>query len=525
MGSMRMCIDYRELNKLTIKNRYLLPQIDDLFDQLQGASWFSKIDLRSGYHHMKVKEEDVLKTAFHTRYGHYEFTVMPFCLTNAPVTFMDLMKRVCRPFLDRSVIVFIDGILIYSRSEGDHACHLREVLEVLQKEKLFTKFSKCAFWLREIQFLGHVVNAEGISVDPSKIEAVKGWLSPKTPTEIKSLLGLAGYYRRFIENFSRIALPMTKLTRKDTKFAWGLDQESAFQLLKEKLTKTPILSLPEGTEDFVVFSDASHFGLGCVLMQRGKVIAYTSRQLKVHEANYPTHDLELAAVVFALKIWRHYLYGVHCTIYTDHKSLNRKVSHTPIKVKSFKMTISSSLVDQIREAQVLVLGGDLKRERMVPYVAKLEEDSMGLKSCFGRIWIPRCLTCVRVKAEHQNLYGKLQSLEVPQWKWENLAMDLITKLPKTRKGYDAIWVVVDRLTKSAHFLSIKETYSSERLADVYIKEVVSRYGVLVSIVSDRDTRFTSQFWKKFHEELGTRLNLSTAYHPQTDGQSEDDSNT
>ncbi|KAD6454562.1 hypothetical protein E3N88_09268 [Mikania micrantha] len=216
-----MCIDYRELNKVTVKNRYPLPRIDDLFDQLQGASCFSKIDLRSGYHQLKVKEEDIPKTAFRNRYGHYEFLVMSFGLTNAPVAFMDLMNRVCRPMFDRSVIVFIDVILIYSKNEGDHACHLREVLETLRKEKLYAKFSKYAFWLREVQFLGHVVCVDGILVDPSKLQAVMKWSSPKTPTEIKSFLGLAGYYRRFIQDFARIASPLTKLTRKDVKFVWG----------------------------------------------------------------------------------------------------------------------------------------------------------------------------------------------------------------------------------------------------------------------------------------------------------------
>ncbi|KAK1432009.1 hypothetical protein QVD17_08873 [Tagetes erecta] len=301
-GSMRMCIDYRELNKLTIKNRYPLPRIDDLFDQLQGASWFSKIDLRSGYHQVKVREEDVPKTAFRTRYGHYEFVVMPFGLTNAPSVFMDLMNRVCKPMLDRFVIVFIDDILIYSRTEEDHAQHLREVLTVLRKECLYAKFSKCAFWLREVQFLGHVVNAEGILVDPAKIETIMQWSPPKNPTEVRSFLGLAGYYRRFIKDFSKIATPLTKLTRKNSKFEWKPEQEEAFQHLKEKLTNAPVLTLPEGAEDFVVCFDASHVGLGCVLMQRGKVIAYASRKLKPTEANYPTHDLELAAVVFALNI-------------------------------------------------------------------------------------------------------------------------------------------------------------------------------------------------------------------------------
>ncbi|KAD2805171.1 hypothetical protein E3N88_38548 [Mikania micrantha] len=320
-GSFRMCIDYRELNKVTVKNKYPLPRIDDLFDQLQGASWFSKIDLRSGYHQIKVREEDIPKTAFRTRYGHYEFLVMSFGLTNAPAAFMDLMNRVCRPMLDRSVIVFIDDILVYSKNEGDHACHLREVLETLRREKLYAKFSKCAFWLHEVQFLGHVINEDGILVDPSKIQAVTNWSLPKSPTDVRSFLGLAGYYRRFIQDFAKIASSLTKLTRKDVKFVWGDDQETAFQELKSKLTQAPVLTLPDGPDDFVVYSDASYLGLGCVLMQRGKVIAYASRQLKTHEINYPIHDLELAAVVFALKIWRHYLYGVKCTIYTDHKSL------------------------------------------------------------------------------------------------------------------------------------------------------------------------------------------------------------
>ncbi|KAI3754881.1 hypothetical protein L1987_54673 [Smallanthus sonchifolius] len=298
-GTFRMCIDYRELNKLTIKNRYPLPRIDDLFDQLQGSSFYSKIDLRSRYHQLKIQEEDIPKTAFRTRYGHYEFLVMPLGLTNAPAVLMDLMNRVCKPYLDKFVIVFIDDILIYSRTKEEHEHHLKLILELLRNEKIYAKFSKY----------------------PSKIEAIKNWEAPRTPTEVRQFLGLAGYYRRFIGNFSKIALPMTMLTQKDKKFDWTDKQESAFQLLKQKLCSAPILSLPEGTDNFIVYCDASHQGLGCVLMQKEKVIAYASRQLKVHEKNYTTHDLELGAVVFALKIWRHYLYGTKCTIFTDHKSL------------------------------------------------------------------------------------------------------------------------------------------------------------------------------------------------------------
>ncbi|GJY27358.1 putative reverse transcriptase domain-containing protein [Tanacetum coccineum] len=272
-GSFRMCIDYRELNKLTVKNRYPLPRIDDLFDQLQGLQFFSKIDLRFGYHQLRVHKDDILMTAFRTRYRHFEFTVMPFGLTNAPAVFMDLMNRVCRPYLDKFVIVFIDDILIYSKTQEEHVEHLR-----------------------------HVINGNGIHVDPSKIKAVKNWKAPRTPTEVRSFLGLAGYYRRFIENFSKIAKSLTILTQKCKTFDWGEEQELAFQTLKDKLCNAPVLALPDGPEDFVVYCDASGIGLGCVLMQRGKVIAYASRQLKIHEKNYTTYDLELGAVVLALKI-------------------------------------------------------------------------------------------------------------------------------------------------------------------------------------------------------------------------------
>ncbi|GJV07555.1 putative reverse transcriptase domain-containing protein [Tanacetum coccineum] len=251
-GSLRMCIDYRELNKLTVKNRYPLPRIDDLFDQLQGSRFFSKIDLRSGYHQLRVHEDDIPKTAFRTRYGHFEFTVMPFGLTNAPAIFMDLMNRVCKPYLDKFVIVFIDDILIYSKTKEDHEVHLGLVLELLRKEKLYAKFSKCEFWLQEVHFLGHVVNQNGIHVDPSKIEAVKNWKTPTTPSEIRSFLGLAGYYRRFIANFSKIAKPLTSLTQKNQKYVWGVEQEEAFQTLKNNLCDAPILTLPDGVEDFVI---------------------------------------------------------------------------------------------------------------------------------------------------------------------------------------------------------------------------------------------------------------------------------
>ncbi|GJT70531.1 putative reverse transcriptase domain-containing protein [Tanacetum coccineum] len=326
-GSLRMCIDYRELNKLTVKNRYPLPRIDDLFDQLQGSRFFSKIDLRSGYHQLRVHEDDIPKTAFRTRYGHFEFTVMPFGLTNAPAVFMDLMNRVCKPYLDKFVIVFIDDILIYSKTKEDHEVHLGLVLELLRKEKLYAKFSKCEFWLQEVHFLGHVVNQNGIHVDPSKIEAVKNWKTPTTPSEIRSFLGLAGYYRRFIANFSKIAKPLTSLTQK---YVWGVEQEEAFQTLKNNLCDAPILTLPDGVEDFVVYCDASNQGLGCVLMQRGKCCVCSL-------------DLEALSVMCEIRY-----HPGKANVVAD--ALSRKEWLKPRRVRAMEVTIQAGIRETIQAA-------------------------------------------------------------------------------------------------------------------------------------------------------------------------------
>ncbi|GJS91537.1 putative nucleotidyltransferase, ribonuclease H [Tanacetum coccineum] len=416
-GSFWMCIDYRELNKLTVKNRYPLSRIDDLFDQLQGSRVYSKIDLRYGYHQLRVREEYVPKTSSRTRYGHYEFQVMSFGLTNAPAVFMDLMNRVCKPYLDKFVIVFIDDILIYSKSEEEHTEHLKSILELLKKEGLYAKFSKCDFWLSRVQFLGHVIDSEGIHMDPAKIDSIKDWASSKTPTEIRQFVGLAGYYRRFIEGFSKIAKPMTKLTQKNVKFDWSVKAETAFQLLKQKLCSAPILALPEGSENFAVYCDASHKGLGAVLMQREKVIAYASRQHKV-------------AVVVALKMWRHYLYGTKCVVFTGHKSLqhildqkelnmrqrrwlellsdydceicyhpgkakvvadalSRKERIKPLRVRALVLTIGLNLPAQILNAQVEARKEEnFRTEDLCGMIKKLEPHADGTLCLRNRSWIP-----------------------------------------------------------------------------------------------------------------------------------------
>ncbi|EOY03326.1 DNA/RNA polymerases superfamily protein [Theobroma cacao] len=606
-GSLRLCIDYRQLNKVTVKNKYPLPRIDDLFDQLQGAQCFSKIDLRSGYHQLRIRNEDIPKTAFRTRYGHYEFLVMSFGLTNAPAAFMDLMNRVFKPYLDKFVVVFIDDILIYSKSREEHEQHLKIVLQILREHRLYAKFSKCEFWLESVAFLGHVVSKEGIRVDTKKIEAVEKWPRPTSVSEIRSFVGLAGYYRRFVKDFSKIVAPLTKLTRKDTKFEWSDACENSFEKLKACLTTAPVLSLPQGTGGYTMFCDASGVGLGCVLMQHGKVIAYASRQLKRHEQNYPIHDLEMAAIVFALKIWRHYLYGETCEIYTDHKSLKYIFQQRDLNLrqcrwmellKDYDCTIlyhpgkanvvadalsrksmgslahisivRPILMDKIKEAQskdefvikaledpqgrkgkmftkgtdgvlrygtrLYVPDGDgLRREileeaHMAAYVVhpgatKMYQDLKevywweGLKRDVAE-FVSKCLVCQQVKAEHQKPAGLLQPLPVPEWKWEHIAMDFVTGLPRTSGGYDSIWIVVDRLTKSAHFLPVKTTYGAAQYARVYVDEIVRLHGIPISIVSDRGAQFTSRFWGKLQEALGTKLDFSTAFHPQTDGQSE-----
>jgi hypothetical protein len=278
-NSLRLCVDYHPLNVVTIKNKYPLPRIDILFDQLARAKVFSKIDLRSGYHQIKIKPSDIPKMAFSTRYGLYEYLVMSFGLTNALAYFMYLMNSVFMPKLDKFIVVFIDDILIYSKIEADHADHLHVVLQRLRDHCLYAKFSKCEFWLDSVKFLGHTISSEGISVDPTKDQEVMDWKPPTSIHQIRSFLGLAGYYRRFIPDFSKIAKLMTELLKKEIKFHWNDKCEEAFHTLRKLLTTAPVLAQPDNAKPFDVYCDASGIELGCVLMQNNWVIAYASRAL------------------------------------------------------------------------------------------------------------------------------------------------------------------------------------------------------------------------------------------------------
>nr|GEX11137.1 putative reverse transcriptase domain-containing protein [Tanacetum cinerariifolium]GEX13227.1 putative reverse transcriptase domain-containing protein [Tanacetum cinerariifolium] len=522
-GSFQICIDYQELNKLTVKNRYPLSMIDNLFDQLQGLSVYSKIDLR---------------------YGHFKFQVVLFGLTNVLAVFMDLMNRVWKPYLDKFVIVFIDDILIYSKNNEDHEKHLKIILELLKNEEFYAKFSKCDFRLESVQFLSHVIDNKGVHVDPAK---------------------------------------------KNKKYEWGMEQDKAFQTLKQKLCSAPILALPKGTENFVVYCDASLKGFGAVLMQREKVTAYASRQLKKHEENYTTHDLELGAIMFALRLWRHYLYGTKCIMYTDHESLqyildqkelNLRQRHwiellsdydceiryhpgkgnvvadalsqkekEPLRVRSLVMTVHTNLPERILNAWIEAMKRDNVNAKNLRRLIKqiFEIRSNGIRCFKERIWLPLFggIRDLVMHESHKSKYsihprsGKMhQDLKKLYW-WPNMkadiatfvsksltyakekkTMDFVSGLPRTPSGYDSIWVIVDRLTKSAHFLPMKKTDNIEKLAQLYLKEIVCRHEVPVLIISDKDSLFTSRFWETLQKALGTQLNLSTAYHPETDGQSE-----
>ncbi|WVZ76147.1 LOW QUALITY PROTEIN: hypothetical protein U9M48_024145 [Paspalum notatum var. saurae] len=616
----RMCVDYRALNEVTIKNKYPLSRIDDLFDQLQGACAFSKIDLRSGYHQLKIRPSDIPKTAFTTKYGLYEYLVMSFGLTNAPAYFMHLMNRVFMDYLDKFIVVFIDDILIYSKTEEEHEIHLRLVLQRLREHKLYAKLKKCEFWIDEVPFLGHIISKGGIAVDPRKISAITNWEVPQTPKEVHGFLGLAGSYRRFIENFSKIAKPMTSLLEKDAAFKWTADRQAAFDELKKRLTTVPVLTLPDQQKKFTVYCDASRDGLGCVLMQEGKVVAYGSRQLRKHEVKYPTHDLKLAVVVYALKIWRHYLFRQRCEIYTDHKSLkyiftqnelnmrqrrwlelikdydleihyhpskanvvadalSRKsnanmalgfqmppelceefeslnlgfLSHTTVAAFEAEPTLEEEINKYQKEDEILQ---EIRESLKKGEAPDFKEDERGTLWYKNRICVPNvdsirklilseahdtaysihpgstkmyydlkerfwCPGMKTVVAEYVAVCDTCQRpLKVPEWKWEEITMDFIVGLPRTQKGYNSIWVVVDRLTKVAHFIPVNTTYSGARLAELYISRIVCLHGVPKKIISDRGSQFTSRFWEQLHDSLDTKLRFSTAYHPQTGGQTE-----
>jgi transposase InsO family protein len=601
-GKLRFCVDYRALNKITVKNRYPLPRIDELLDRLQGAQYFSKLDLQSGYHQIRIASEDVPKTAFRTRYGHYEWKVLPFGLTNAPATFQALMNDILRPYLDDFVVVYLDDICIYSKTPEEHLEHLEKVLAVLQEHKLYVGLDKCTFGVEEMEFLGHIVGKDGIKVDPKKVEAVKDWPTPRTVKEVRSFLGFTGYYRRFIRHYAHKALPLTELTKQDNRWRWGSQEQTAFEELKEALTTAPVLVSPNPMLPYEVYTDASNFALGAVLLQnqgRGlQPVAYLSRKLSDTERRYPIGDKEMLGIFWALTEWRCYLEGTNFKVNSDHlnhtwfqskKNLTRRqtkwsqwlesyYSGVEIKYKEGKDNLSDALsrradlysLSTVSTSELLdrISAGyerDEYYEKPMPWLTNVEgvwffgdriavpkdmelrqeiirecHDSpssghMGITKTLQRVaqrfWWPHmgrsihayvkaCPSCQRNKSSNLRPGGLLQPIPTPSAKWEYITMDLITDLPRTKNGYDAVVTFVDRLSKQVHFAPTTKTVDAPGLAKIFRHTVYKYHGMPRAIISDRDDRFLSQFWQALFAVLGTELKFSTAYHPQTDGQSE-----
>jgi len=646
----RLCIDYRDLNRITIKDRYPLPRVDELLDRLHGAKYFSKLDLRSGYHQVRIANEDIQKTAFNTRYGQFEYLVVPFGLTSAPSTFMALMNHVLLPFVDKFALAYLDDILIYSQTLQEHEQQVRSVLSALRQHELYAKESKCEFFKREVKFLGFVVGADGVKVDPAKVEAVKIWPVPKSMTDVRSFLGFVGFYRKFIKNHSAIVAPISDLTKtltQGSKFIWTPAAQQAFETMINALCTAPVLVLPDPTKPYVVTTDASGYAIGaCLSQDHGdglQPICYMSKKMLDAETRYPIHHKEMLAIICALKEWRHYLHGAQfqIRILTDHKSLvhfntqpklserqarwnefmaefgndvtieyqegkknvvadalSRRSDHVPIDQNNSQkemitaalfttMSINPSLLVQIRkgykvdelcqqiikgnynlssagkrvtrarahtttnQSQFCVKNGIIyydNKRIYIPDVSALKtllisehhdnkiSGHTGYQKTYSFIsrtyywpnqyvdvkaYVRSCLICQRTKAENRRPAGLLQPLPIPTHRWHTVTMDFITQLPRTTTGYDAIFVVVDKVSKRAYFISTHTTASAPDTALLYFKHVTSQgHGIPHVIVSDRDSKFTSLFWTSLWTLLETKLAMSTAFHPETDGQTE-----
>ena len=652
---LRLCVDYRALNSITVKNRATLPRIDDLLDAVSGSQYFTSLDLTSGYHQILISQEDCPKTAFRTPFGHFQFKVLIEGLTNAPATFQTVMNSIFAPYLRKFVVVYLDDILIFSRSEEEHQAHVRLALQVLQREKFFVTKAKSRFAQTEIQYLGHIVNAQGIRPDPKKVSAVQSWPVPQNVHDVRSFLGLCNYFRKFIDHYSGKAVPLTNLTKKSVGWNWTGSCQDSFEILKRSLIEAPLLRTPDESKPYDVITDASDYGLGAVLLQEGHPVAFESCKLNSAELNYTVTEKEMLAVVHALRVWRCYLEGAEFTVYTDHvsntyfqtqPSLSRRQSRwseflqrfgvfkweylkgernvadalsrgdvtasllrtvdsvkaqpfgavvatagvvTPsremsrggavsgqtssargdrgVSVSTFELSpsllksliISSrSLSEKVdrdakfadsnqlsttweglvlkRKSQILVPDDvDLQRQIIAEYHDTPYAGHWGIektRKAVGRLfwwqsmtedvakYVSTCVLCQRNKSRRHRPFGTLQPLPVPDKPWQTITFDFIVKLPKTRKGNDCVCVFVDKLTKMVHFVACREEMSAKDFAELYIDQVWRLHGLSREFITDRDTRFTSAFWKGVTELIGTKHVMSSSFHPQTDGQTE-----
>ena len=638
-GGLRMCVDYRWINRVTVKNRYPLPLPEELIDRLGEAKVFSKLDLRSGYWQLPVRPSDTEKTAFRTRYGHFEFLVAPFGMSNCGAQFQTMVQDILKDFIDDFVVAFIDDILIYSKDMEEHVVHLEKVLKRFADEKLYCKASKCELVKEGTSYLGVDIGSQGLSVQEKKVKAIVDWKSLNSVEDIRSFIGMVSYYRKFIPRFAHIAAPLNDLLKKDTPWRWGEVERNAFEELKRRISRAPILIHPNPEQGYTVITDASDRGLGAVLCQdRGKglqPIAFLSRRLKPAETRYSTYDKELCALVYAFVQWRHYLEGakVRTVVYTDHQpltfllgqqtlsrtqtrwvqngmldSIYPEILYLPGKQNVLADALSRSLppvasgeklnasysegidcydlaesvaaistletdkeewlracerdsfirarLKEFREGTLertyKVEGGLLYKipGRLLSYklvvprefvnrVLKEKHDSpsaghMGMektlelvgRSYWWQRWrqdtmnyVRSCPSCQKNKYETKKPAGELQPIPIPTKKFEQITTDLVTDLPPS-SGFDSVVVFVDRLTKYVRFAPCTKNVSATKYAHLFVDTVYRNHGLPSVIISDRDRRFESRFWKELFRILGTDLRKSTAYHPQTDGQSE-----
>ncbi|KAJ3706667.1 hypothetical protein LUZ61_010372 [Rhynchospora tenuis] len=511
--SWRLCVDYRKLNDVTVKNKFPIPIIDDLLDELHGAKFFSKLDLKSGYHQIRMFEPDIPKTAFRTHMGHYEFTIMPFGLTNTPATFQALMNSIFKPYLRKFILVFFDDILVFSTSLEKHKNHLATTLQILQENQLFAKLSKCVIGATEVEYLGHIISENGVATDPSKVVAMTDWPTPKTVKQLRGFLGLTGYYRKFIKRYGVLSRPLTDLLKKDA-FKWTDSAQSAFLQLKSAMCQAPVLALPDFTKPFIVETDASQVGIGAVLMQEKRPIAFFSKGLGQKNQG--------ASNVVADALSRRE--GYTDTVSHLHSELHMVSEIVPHWVTDLlssyegdkwiaslktKLSTDNAATHHLTEHQGSLV--TYKRLKSLFYWPSMKEHVME--------HVRNCENCQLTKPEHTPLPGLLQPLPIPPEAWNSIGMDFITGLPKS-EGKEVLLIVVDRLTKYGHFLPLAHPYSAATVAQVFLDNIYKLHGLPVSIVSNRDPVFTSQFWKELMRKLGMQLNMSTSYHPQTDGQVE-----
>lgn len=575
-----------------------------MLDELGGAEIFSKLDLKLGYHQIRMREEDIPKTAFRTHEGHYEYLVMPFGLTNAPSTFQALMNRILQPFLRKFALVFFDDILIYSGDVDSHREHLRQVLQVLRDNRLVANRKKCTFGQHQLEYLGHLISKEGVSADPNKIKDMLQWPEPKTVKGLRGFLGLTGYYRKFVKDYGKIAWPLTEQLKKDS-FHWDEAARIAFEQLKKAMTTVPVLAVPNFNDTFVLETDASGKGIGAVLMQQGRPIAYMSQTLSDRAQRKSVYERELMAIVLAIQKWRHYLLGRHFKVHTDQKSLKfladqrlmgedqqkwvTKLMGFDFEIK-YKPGKENSAADGLsRQMQCMMLttihcptwdgldeevladpklrivvqdllvqpdlykGYQLKKGRLfykdrivLPKTSprtstilhEFHDSAVGGHSGYFRTYkrvsnlvfwegmkrdiqayVQACEVCQRNKYQTLSPGGLLQALPIPNQVWQDISMDFIGGLPKVQ-GIDTVMVVVDRLTKYAHFIPLSHPFTAKDIAALFTKEIIRLHGFPASIVSDRDKVFLSTFWTELFKQAGTKLKYSSAYHPQSDGQTE-----